>query len=326
MKAAIYANIDKFVTLSGIPRGPLSKIYVVDGTNGSDSNSGTSFLSPLKTVSAAYAKCVSGQHDTVLVLAATTAVLEATAITWSKNLTHLVGMGAPTHAAQRTRIVCNAADTGSNSMSPFITISGYGCIFKNLYIWQGQNDASTLINVSVTGNRNYFENVHFAGGGHATQAVDGGISCQIAGGSENLFEHCTFGVDTVDASTGLCALSFPATGGAARNVFRNCLFTLYAAGTSAAGVIFCELLGNSGIDRYQIFDRCTFINLAATAMTEAFAVAAGFDASNKRVLLRDCALIGATDWDSNNRGILYLNNGTITGGGNTGLFAVSNAT
>jgi hypothetical protein len=61
-------------------------------------------------------------------------------------------------------------------------------------------------------------------------------------------------------------------------------------------------------------------------MTSAFGVAAGFDPANKRVLLRDCALIGATDWDSADRGILFLNNGTLTGGGNAGTFVVSAAT
>lgn len=292
--------------------------YFVDGANGDDDNAGTTWDAPLKTISAAEDLCTSGQNDVVCVLASTSAINETAAITWDKNLTHLVGLGAPTHAAQRTRIVCNATD-----LSPFITVSGYGCIFSNLYIWQGQDDVHSLINVSVTGNRNYFSRVHFAGGGHATQAINGGASLHISGGSENLFEKCTIGVDTVATGTGMAGLVFAATGGAARNVFRDCLFTLYAG---HAGTIFVELLGNSGIDRYQIFERCKFINLSGTAMTEAFAVAAGFDPTNKRCLLYDCEVIGATDWDSNDRGVLYLNGHTRTGGGNSGILLVSAAT
>lgn len=292
--------------------------YFVDGANGSNSNAGTTWDAPLLTIAAAYAKCTTGNNDVVCVLASTSAINETAAITWSKNLTHLIGLGAPTHAAQRTRIVCNAVD-----LSPFITVSGYGCVFSNLYLWQGQDDADSLVLVNVTGNRNYFSRVHFAGGGHATQAIDAGASLKISGGSENLFEKCTIGVDTVAAATGMAGLVFAATGGAARNVFRDCLFTLYSG---HAGTIFVELLGNSGIDRYQLFERCRFINLSATAMTQAFAVAAGFDANNKRVLLVDCSLLGATDWDANDRGILYLSNGTITGGGNAGILVVSAAT
>ena len=310
---------DRVYELGGAPLGsaipPGGKWFYVDGANGSDSNDGRSPEAALKTISAAYALCTTGKNDVVCVLASTSGINEAAAITWSKNLTHLIGMGAPTHAAQRTRIVCNAAD-----ISPFITISGYGCIFENLYLWQGQDDAHSLILVSVTGNRNYFRGVHFAGGGHATQAINGGMSVQISGGSENLFERCTFGVDTVTTATGMCALSFAATGGAARNVFRDCLFTLYSG---HAGTIFVELLGNSGIDRYTIFERCRFINLSGTAMTEAINVAAGFDATNKRLLMIDCELIGATDWDTNDRGIVYLNSGTRTGGGNAGILLVS---
>jgi hypothetical protein len=318
MKQAVAFDIEKYLVLSGIPRGPKSVVYFVDPVNGSDSNTGTSFKSPLALVSTAYGKCVTGQHDVVILLAGTSSNNETAAITWSKNLTHLIGLGAPTHVSQRSRIVCNAVD-----LTPFITVSGYGNIFKNLQIWQGQDDATTLINVSVTGNRNYFENVHFAGGGHATQAIDGGMSLQISGGKENLFKGCTIGIDTVEDGTGMAGLSVAATGGAARNKFVDCEFRMFAG---HAGAIFVELLGNSGLDRDLTFKNCIFMNLSGTAMTSAFVVAAGFDPANKRVLLKDCALIGATDWDSADRGILYLNNGTLTGGGNAGTFVVSAAT
>lgn len=290
--------------------------YFVDGASGSDSNDGT-WDSPFATVSTAYAATVTGHNDVVCVMASTAAVNETAAITWSKNLTHLVGLGAPTHVAQRTRIVCNA-----NGLSPFITVSGYGCIFSNLYIWQGLDNAATLINVDVSGQRNLFWNVHFAGGGHATQAIDGGASLRISGGAENLFQRCTIGVDTVNSGTGMAGLVFAATGGAARNKFENCYFTLQAG---HAGAIFVEALGNSGLDRYTTFEKCRFINLSATAMTSAFAVAADFDPANKRFLLYDCELLGATDWESAGRGALYLNSTTRTGGGNAGILLVSNS-
>jgi hypothetical protein len=272
----------------------------------------------LATVGAAYAKTTANKHDVVALIGKATASDEAAAITWSNSYTHLIGFAAPVHEGQRARITAGAA-----ALSPFITISGNGCIFANLRIVHEQADSGSLIMVSVTGQRNYFYNVDFCGCTTSTNAIDGACSLHINGGSENLFERCTIGVDTISEGTGCAGLVFAATGGAARNMFRDCLFSAYAGN---AGAIFVELLGNSGIDRYQLFDRCTFQNLSGTAMTSAFAVAAGFDANNKRVLLRDCALIGATDWDSNNRGILYLNNGTITGGGNAGLFAVSNST
>ncbi len=305
------------VYLTDIPRGKNSKVFVVDPVNGSDSNTGEKFEFPLLTISAALAKCTGDRHDTVLVIGGDTAVLETAAVNWNKDYTHLIGLCAPTHVSQRARIVCNATD-----LSPFFTLSAKGCLIRNVIFWQGQDDVHSLVCVSVTGPRNVFDNVHFAGGGHATQAIDGGASLLLNGGSENRFIHCTIGIDTISDGTGMAGLVVAATGGAARNLFEHCTFRMYAG---HAGAIFVELLGNSGLDRDLTFKDCIFLNLSSTAMTQAFAVAAGFDPANKRVLLKDCALIGATDWDGNDRGILYLNNGTITGGGNAGLFAASAA-
>jgi hypothetical protein len=321
---------DMLYQLGGLPLLPLPPIapggtwFWVDPVDGSTGNDGLSPIAdnaghgPLATVGAAYAKCTTDKHDVVALIEGDTASNETAAITWSKDYTHLLGFCSPVRGGQRARITA-----GADGLSPFLTVSGKGCIFSNVRLWQGRNDATSLILASVTGSRNYFHNVDFAGGGHTAQAINGGMSLQISGGEENVFDRCTIGIDTVAGGTGFCCLSFAATGGAARNVFRDCLFNAYAG---HAGQIFVEALGNSGLDRYQLFDRCTFQSLSGTAMTEAFAIAAGFDPANKRILLRDCAMIGATDWESNDRGILYLNNGTITGGGNAGLFAVSAAT
>ena len=307
----------EYLAVAGVPRSKNSNIFVVDGTNGVDTNPGDRWNAPLKTVSAALAKCTSGQNDTILVISATTAVNETAAITWNKNLTHLVGMGAPNGIAGRTRIVCNATD-----LSPFITISGYGCIFKNLYIWQGQDDVHSLINVSVTGDRNYFEDVHFAGGGHATQAIDGGASLKLDGGDENRFVRCTVGVDTVAAATGMTNLQCDSL--AARNTFEGCRFLLYAG---HAGAMHVEVVDNAGLDRWNEFLRCRFIQSCRTySLTSAFGIPASMTSVTNYLLLHDCAAVGSADWDASDRGVLYLNNGTITGGGNSGLFVVAAAT
>ena len=301
--------------MAGVPFSRDAKYFFVDPARGSNDNNGTSPERAFAGLEAAEDACVANRHDTIFYIAGATTMELAAALVWDKSYTHLIGICAPTHAAQRARI-----NQESIAASPLITISASGCIFKNLYIFHGVADAASLVNIQVTGGRNFFHNVHFAGGGHATQAIDTGASLLLNGAEENLFQDCTIGVDTIPAATGMAGLVFAATGGAARNVFRDCRFTMKAG---AAGAIFVELLGNSGIDRYQIFERCLFINLAATAMSQAFAVAAGFDANDKRVILKDCALLGATDWDAANRGILYLSGGTATSGGYTGLLQAS---
>ena len=296
----------------GLPRGPNSQAFFVDPANGSDSNDGLRFEKPLLTLTAAEDLCVAGQNDAVIYLAGASSLTLEAALTWDKSYTHFVGLSAPTPAGTRARIF---QDADLADASPLLTISASGCIFKNFYIFQGVDDDGSLVNVSVTGSRNYFESIHFAGGGHATQAINGGASLLINGGSENLFHRCTIGVDTIAAATGMAGLVFAATGGAARNYFRECHFSMYAGN---AGAIFVEALGNSGLDRYHIFDNCLFSNLSATAMTQAFAIAGGFDPANKRFLLKDCVLIGAGKWDDGDTGLVYGNMDDVTGADTSG--------
>jgi hypothetical protein len=301
--------------LTGIPRGKNSNVYIVDPANGSDTNPGDRFEQPLATLEAAYAKCVANQHDVVLYVAGSSGITLTAQLVWAKNYTHLIGLCAPTMVAQRARIFQGASATG---LSPLVSITATGCIFKNLYIFQGVNDATSLINVEVSGGRNYFENCHFAGGGHAAQAIDGGASLRLNGAEENTFVDCVIGVDTIAAATGMAGMLMASA--AARNVFRNCVFSLFAGHAAAK---FIELEAITGIDRFTIFEDCLFVNLASTALTEAITIPAGFDSANKRLLLRRCVSIGATDWEGNNRGGVYLDNGVITGGGNAGQFVVS---
>ncbi len=303
--------------MAGVPYSKDAKYYYVDAATGSDSNDGLSPDKALATIIAAEDKCIANRHDTVFYIASGSGVNMTAALTWDKNYTHLIGICAPTQAAQRARIFQLSTLTGA---SPLLNITATGCIFKNFYIFQGVADATSLINVAVTGGRNYFENVHFAGGGHATQAVDGGASLKLDGAEENTFVNCTIGVDTISAATGMAGILFD--GEAHRNRFIDCDLTMYAGNN---GAIFAEVADNTGIDRYNIFRNCLFLNTSSTSMTTAFAIPAGMGAP-RRIYLVDCALHGAGDWDSSDRGIVFQNNGTITVGGNAGLMLTTVAT
>jgi hypothetical protein len=292
-------------TYFGIP--VVGNTFFVDPANGSDGAGGQSHGDAFATLEAAYAAATAGQNDVIYYIAGTGSITLSETLTWAKSYTHLVGIAAPNGVGTRARIFQDADATG---VSPLIDITASGCIFANFYVFQGVDDATSLVNIRVTGSRNYFNGVHFAGGGHASQAINGGASLLISGGSENTFANCTIGVDTIDAATGMAGLVVAATGGAARNRFIDCQFTLQAGN---AGAIFVELLGNSGLDRYLKFVRCEFSNLSATAMTQAFAVDSGFDPANKRVLLVDCVSIGASKWDDGDTGMVYGNMDAVVG-------------
>lgn len=304
-------NINEYLVLQGIPRGPNSQVFIVDPANGSDNNSGVNVRSPLASIEAAYAKCVSGQHDVVLYAAGTSGNNLAAALTWSKSYTHLLGWCAPSHAGQRSRIFQTSTLTGA---SPLITVSGSGCIFKDLYVFQGVDDNTSKINVSVTGGRNYFENVHFAGCGHATMAIDGAASLKLDGAEENTFLRCTIGVDTVDAATGTVALLLDTD--AHRNLFRECIFRMRAGNTGAA---FVEVADSTGIDRDTLFWNCIFINNAtANTMASAFLIPAGMG-EPRMLLMKDCMFYNVTKLDANDRGVLKGNMNAVTGADLSGV-------
>lgn len=299
--------------IAGVPFGPKAKYYFVDPTNGLDTNDGLSLESPLATLTAAEDKCVANQHDTVFYIAGSSSLSLSAKLTWDKNYTHLIGICAPTGVAQRARIFQAAGDL---NLAPLIDITATGCMFKNLYIFQGTDDAQSLVNVQVTGGRNYFENVHFAGGGHATNAVDGCASLKLNGAEENTFVNCTFGVDTIAAATGVTAITMD--GEAHRNIFRNCMVTLYAGDT---GATFVEVVDGTGIDRYTLFDNCLFINSNSDnfAMAGAFVIPEFAANNSSRILLKDCMLHGVSKLDANDRGVLYGNMNDVTGADTSGV-------
>lgn len=292
--------------------GPIGDVYYLDPTNGSDSYDGKSPSKAVATMPVAYALLVDGHNDVLVYIADTTGLTLSAAVVWAKSYTHLIGLCAPTRIGQRARIFQLAGLTGA---SPLITVSGSGCIFRDLYAFQGVNDATSLINVSVTGGRNYFENVHFAGGGHATQAVDGGASLLLNGGAENLFKNCTIGVDTIAAGTGMNALLID--GDAKRNIFEDCNFLLYAGHTGAS---FVEVADSAAFDRFILFKNCNFINdSTAYSIASAFVIPSGMGSVTHRLLMKDCMGVGITKWDASDRGILYGNMDAITGADLSGV-------
>lgn len=290
--------------------GPIGNVYYLDPTNGVDTNSGTAPESAVATMEVAYDLLTANNNDVLVYIAGSTALTLNEALVWAKNYTHFVGICAPTRIGQRARIFQKSTLTGA---SPLITVSASGCHFQDLYIFQGVADATSLINVSVTGGRNYFENVHFAGGGHATQAVDGGASLKLDGAEENTFVNCTIGVDTVDSATGMAGILFD--GEAHRNVFEKCTIRMRAGN---AGAIWVEVADATGIDRDTIFDNCIFLNNSATLLTSGFAIPAGMGAPRK-LFLKDCMGYGASKWDANDRGVLFGNMNAVTGADSSGI-------
>jgi hypothetical protein len=264
-------NINDFLVLNGIPRGPYSQVFIVDPVNGSDSNPGITFAAPLKTVAAAYALCTADQHDTVVMIAGDTADTPTTAITWAKDYTHLIGLsGDLPGMGQRCRIV-NHAD---NDLAVLFTLSSNGCIVKNIQFYDGKNSAADGACVLVSGSRNYFKNVFVAGMADATAlgpATRAGSYSLKVSGSENYFEDCTVGVDTVVRSAANSELIVSGV----RNRFNHCDFR---SNSVTAGKFLVKIDNSGGDLRDTIFDDCLFFNYTenwANGIDNAFDMPAG---------------------------------------------------
>jgi hypothetical protein len=305
---ALYPRaINEYLAALEIPRGPSSNVYLVDPVNGLDANIGDRWTKPLKTLTAAYDKCVSGQNDVVLLLANTSGITLTEKLTWAKHYTHLVGMCAPVRTAQRARIFADAAMADAE----LIEISATGCIFKNLYIFNGAAVATALGDVKVSGGRCYFENVHFAGPGHATNAIDGAYALGLSGGDgEHLFKNCTFGLTTVGAATGVRCVALLG-GYTPRVVFEDCTFALHASAVTA-------MIVEGGADciiEYMLFKNCLFFNEGTAALDTAFELPA-LNVARQFFLLVNCwRNSGIDDWEDQARACVWTGGSPDQGAG-----------
>lgn len=313
--------IRQYLAAAGNPiAGASGNIYCVKPYSGDDDSSGLAPVDSLKTLAEAYSRCTADKGDIVLMFAesntaANTTDYQSTTLTWGKDLTHLIGIGAPIKVSQRSRIT----NLASTVVTPVVDFTGDGCFISNVQISNGYNDATALLAAQLTGSRNYFKNVHFAGVmGGTTQSAAGAADIKIDAGSENVFKGCVFGVDTIERDGDATGILFDSA--ATRNWFEDCMFNAYI---SAAGYAHITIADATGIDRWQVFKNCMFFAKStnkATTQTSVFSIPA---ISQGAIILSDsyCASDGgAVDWDSNNRGIIWNNSVAAAASAAGGIF------
>jgi hypothetical protein len=110
-------------------------------------------------------------------------------------------------------------------------------------------------------------------------------------GSENVFEKCYIGQDTAARSNVANAnVRFGAGSAeqATRNVFRDCIFPCFADG---AAPVFISAVTEFDAQRWNLFERCTFINTGTSTMTAGVA----WGITTGKLFLKDCGFYGCTD-------------------------------
>jgi hypothetical protein len=272
-------NLKEYIAFAGIPRGYDSHIFIVDPVNGDDDNYGQSFDKPLATIAAAEDLCTGEKHDTVLFVPGDTSDSTAATITWDKDHTHLIGLGAPFGGIGcRCRIASTVA-------APAFTLSARGCIFKGIQIQNSYAGASG--GFLVSGPYNYFEGMYFNGMNVAGGAQASASYCLEVDAAENWFKNCTIGSVQV-ACTSTNAVLVLSTGA---QTFEGCRIQHYS---ETAGNFLVRLAaGTSGMSLLTFKD-CIFYNQSvnwAAGSTDVFNVA---QTGSHYVLLKDCAAIGGT--------------------------------
>lgn len=275
----------------------IGNVYYCNPANGDDGYTGKTPDQAFASLDVAYDATTNNNNDVVFLIGDSSGMTLDATLTWSNNYTHLVGVCAPVGIGNRARVFL---DADADDVTPMIDITGTGCVFKNLYFFDGVDDAGCLVNVRVTGDRNYFENVHFAGIGHATVAGEANArSLVIEGAEECRFVHCIFGVDTIarEADNADVELKYSASAGSpTRLLFEDCVWLAYTV-TAGDGSVFVYTDAQFDLDRIAIFNNCLFINQPANVITSSVAKTQAIKAAadlNGVMLFKDCAVVGCT--------------------------------
>jgi hypothetical protein len=263
-----WTNFQNGLTSFGIPVfGNLSlpwvpgNVFFVKPITGSDGNDGLTPETAFKTVYYAHSRCTASQNDTVILLAesntaASTTDYFTTTVTWSKDMTHLIGFNCGSPLSHRSRMAWSS--TGyDGTATPLFSISADACCFANLQWFAGINDAQALGCVDVTGDRNVFYNCHIAGIGNDTQDAVGAYSLYLNGVEETLFKNCKIGLNTVDAGT--AANSEILMANTVKNVFfEDCL--IFRRIEHATNHPLVKVAAATSLDEFVMFDRCAFVS------------------------------------------------------------------
>lgn len=296
---AVYQFGGSPVGFSGFTR----VIHCKPGT-GSDGADGLTPGTAVATVAKAHTLIAADKNEAVFMYAednsaSGTTDYQSATLTWSKDGTSLVGINSGGFIGQRSRIAQLSTATG---LVQLVNITASNCSWHNIHVFQGVADATSLIAVQVTGERNLFQNCHFAGIGNATQDVSGARSLKLTGAAETLFKDCVIGLDTISRATVPSEMEVASQ--VTRVKFEDCTFPTMSG---AAGFTWLKADAASTLDRWLLFKNCMFINAVestATEMTEAFDTHASMGGA---IVIQNCGIVGvgAAVWDASTDGVVY---------------------
>jgi hypothetical protein len=285
--------------LYGIPDGlpPFTgNTFWVDGTNGSDGNTGGP-QDPFKTLSQAQTACLAGNNDVVYF---TGTFSPAATFVWSKNNTHLVGLAINPFATPLISVASVAATSGA--FSPLVNVTATGCIFQNFSVLSGINQAATQVAWAEAGGSNTYIDVNINQIGHATAGAQAGNRALTLASANNFFQNCVIGNDAIVRATGTNS-NVTILAGTGTTIFRQCLFPMWSSVAANTFIVAATatLTGN------VILDQCILTNniqgAGYVANTQAFSISA--TAGGILLLTPSTVVAGATILNTGGTGPVY---------------------
>lgn len=241
--------------------------FWVDGTNGSDGNTGGP-QDPFKTLTQAQNACLAGNNDVVFM----NGTFSPTAtFVWSKNNTHLIGLSVTNFSAASISVASTAATAGA--FSPLVSVTASGCIFQNISALSGINQAATQVTWAESGGSNTYIQCNFNQVGNATAAAQAGNRALTIASTNNLFQQCVIGGDAIVRATGT-NFTVALLTGAGSSIFSGCTFPMWSSVAASAHFT----AATTTCTGYFILDDCQLINdvfnTGYTQLTQAFSVSA----------------------------------------------------
>lgn len=307
-------NVDSLIG-GGVPVVGKGDKWFVDGTSGSNGNSGKSRSSALKTIEAGESALVASQNDILYVEPG--AYLLTAELAWDKAWTHMCGLGGPNIGGDWSEPNVCLYTTGV-AVASTITISGQNTRFANLNIQNYGANAACLTALTIDIYGCYFKNVGIAGNMTSEQnAVVAAASLYIgAAGMYPLFEDCYIGQDVwgVRAAANSGVIRFNDTGGRPNGGwFRRCRI-VSTGSTVTCAMVAIPAATSSG--RGWNFEDCTFqhFNDAGVSLNQAF-YSVGASVQKHSMILKDCAAYGIDEWQDADDDVVISNMPVATVGG-----------
>ena len=288
------------------------KSYFLDPVNGNDSYDGKNIRRAKKTLTAAYALLTENQNDVLYYIGGSSAISLKATLTWAKAYTYMIGISSGSMTGGRARIF---QDSTATAVTPLFNVTAAGCLFQNLYFYQGVANAAVkvCVNLASTATKVVFDNCHIYGISDDAQDVDGACSLKLDGCDENSFINCRIGGDTKDAGSAATSAEIIFDDEASKNYFIDCMiYRRIEHNTNHPLLYVADALG---IGAHNWFKRCCFLYTATSQAYHGTAVvkyAAAISSKTRIMIFQDCMSIagdGATAlaWDADSRGVTVTN-------------------